>query len=132
MLCGYTPSLEAPDRTECAALLTFRGVVQLVYGYPNEEAYWKDPRGDLGAGVSEIVGSPWLESINSYNRASFGADSFWVGQPLRHFFVGSKDSSAQFLAREVELDLFVDRQLNNAYAKAQGEAMRRLGSHPEP
>ncbi len=40
---GYTPSLASPDRVECAALLTIRGVLQSIHGYPNEEAFW-NPR----------------------------------------------------------------------------------------
>ena len=133
VLSGYTPSLKASDRRECVGLFTVRGVVQMIYGYPNEEAYWHDPRGDLSHGASEIVGSPWSESINSYNATTFGS-SYIEGEPtlFRHFFVGSKDSSAQFLARDLTLDLFEEPTLLAAYRKAVEDALRRLDSYPEP
>jgi hypothetical protein len=42
LLCGCTPSLDAPDRKEAIALVTIVGLCQSVFGYPNEEAFWSD------------------------------------------------------------------------------------------
>jgi hypothetical protein len=47
MVGGYTPSMEASDRMKGIALVKAQGYLQSVFGYPNEEAYWKDPRGEL-------------------------------------------------------------------------------------
>jgi hypothetical protein len=132
VLGGYTPSLHAPDREHCVALVTVRGLTQLVYGYPNEEAFWKDPRGGLDHGVAEIVGSSWHESISTYNKASFGTAFDWSAKAPRHFFIGSKDSSAQFLALDIELEVFTDEPLGTAWDNVTAEALRRLNSHPEP
>lgn len=132
LLCGYTPSLNADERQECVALVTIGRVSQLRYGYPNEEAFWKDPRGKLDHGVFEIVGSGWREAIDSYNRASFGTDWWHPDSSPRHFFIGSKDSSAQFLASEIELEIYTDTPLRAAYAEARQEALRRLDADPEP
>ena len=97
VLIGYTPSLNAEDRREVVALVTVSGLVQAVFGYPNEEAVWKDPRGDRAGGIDEIAGSRWAQNIIESNRRSFGADYNWrAGRPPRHFFVGSKDATAQF------------------------------------
>ena len=91
---GYTPGLDADPPSECVALFTVHGVVQSVFGYPNEEAYWHDPRGEIGQRVVEIVGSKWPNEIDSYNERTFGSAFPWA-QPTRHFF-GSKDVSAAF------------------------------------
>ncbi len=128
---GYTPSLASQDRVECAALITIRGVVQSIHGYPNEEAFWKDPRGKLGHGVYEILGSAWIAELNTYNRASFGT-AFITGDEIRHFFIGGKDSSAQFLAKSLSLDLFTQAPRLSSYEAALGEALHRLDQYPEP
>jgi hypothetical protein len=33
------------DKAELMAIVTFDGCMQSVFGYPNDEAYWHDPRG---------------------------------------------------------------------------------------
>jgi hypothetical protein len=48
LLAGCTPSLDAPDRKQATALVTVVGLIQSVFGYPNEEAFWFDSRGDPG------------------------------------------------------------------------------------
>lgn len=70
VLLGYAPALHAPDRQEACALVTFAGIRQVVYGYPNEEAYWKDPRGggDVASGFHEVIGSLWNDNLDDYNR----------------------------------------------------------------
>ena len=59
VICGYSPSLAACERQEGAALITVSRVTHYIVGYPNEEAYWRDPRGDIGHGICEIIGSGW-------------------------------------------------------------------------
>lgn len=119
VLIGYTPSLNAEDRREVVALVTVSGLVQAVFGYPNEEAVWKDPRGDLAGGIDEIAGSRWAQNINESNRRSFGADYNWrAGRPPRHFFVGSKDATAQFLAYDLLVEVFVDARYKEVFAEA--------------
>lgn len=129
---GYTPSLASQDHVECAALFTIRGVLQSMHGYPNEEAFWKDPRGELGHGVYEILGSGWIDELNAYNRASFGTDFITTADGIRHFFIGGKDSSAQFLAKSLSLDLFPMSPRGSAYQAALEEALRRLDQYPDP
>jgi hypothetical protein len=81
LLIGYTPSLDAEARHECVALFTVRKVVQSVFGYPNEEAYWHDPRGEIATRVVEIVGSKWadenrlLQRTNLWHGSTLAADA---------------------------------------------------------
>ncbi len=105
VLLGYAPDLYAPDRVEALALVTGWGCVQSVFGYPNEDAFWKDPRGALGHGCYEIEGSSWETNIQAYNRRSFGADVPFTAE-LHHYFIGSKDGSCQILARSIEVEVF--------------------------
>jgi hypothetical protein len=119
---GYTPDdMSAPDRTEAIALVTIVGVVQSVFGYPNEEAYWRDPRGELQHGCYEVTGSKWADQVHQYNRLTYG-DEYNAPSLLRHFFIGSKDASAQFLARDLQLEA----QPGVAFTEVLEEARRRL------
>jgi len=102
---GYAPDLDALDRVETRALITGVGCVQTVFGYPNEDAFWKDPRGELDHGCYEIEGSQWRAHIDDYNRRSFGTGYVWPAGELHHFFIGSKDGSCQFLARELRVEV---------------------------
>ena len=107
IMTGYAPDMESPDRVETEALISGVGCVQSVFGYPNEEAFWKDPRGDFRHGCFEIDGSKWHENIDAYNLRSFGNHYWRDNSPaLHHYFVGSKDASCQFLARSLEVELF--------------------------
>jgi hypothetical protein len=103
VMLGYAPGIDDPDRVECPALVTAVGFVQFTFGYPNEEAFFKDPRG-LSHGFYEIEGSTWSEAIDDYNMRSFGEVYFRWSTPLRHFFIGSKDSSCQVLARDLTVE----------------------------
>ena len=46
LLHGYAPSRNSQDRREATALVTIVGLSQSVFGYPNEEAFWLDGRGE--------------------------------------------------------------------------------------
>jgi hypothetical protein len=109
VLQGYAPNLDNADRIECPALVTGIRFTQLVFGYPNEEAYWKDSRGTLDHGFYEIEGSGWGNAIDDYNNLSFGK-AYFRGGPKRHFFVGSKDASCQLLADDLVVDPFPGRR----------------------
>ena len=78
----------------------------------------------------EILESGWIDELNAYNRASFGT-AYITSNGIRHFFIGGKDSSAQFLAKSLSLDLFNHASRSN-YQAALGEALRRLDQYPEP
>jgi hypothetical protein len=126
VLAGYTPSLDAPGRKEATALVTVVGLIQSVFGYPNEEAFWLDSRGGPGHGFYELAGSRWHSNVLEYNQRTYGSrHSSWqvVGtrESPRHFFVGSKDVSAQFLAHGVRVESFTDRP----YRSVRDEALRR-------
>lgn len=127
LLHGYTPSLDSPDRKEATALVTVTGLSQSVFGYPNEEAFWCDDRGEVGHGFYEVEGSRWHSNVLEYNRRTYGSrhPERQLGgeyEPPRHFFVGSKDVSAQFLARGLRVESFIDRP----YRAVQAEAIRRM------
>ena len=130
-MVGYTPLVGGE---QCVALFTVRSMKQLVYGYPNEEAFWNDPREGippsergLDHGVNEIVGSTWMDELSAYNQASYGVGLPWTP---RHFFVGAKDVSAQFLAEDIELEIFTDEPgLQSPSIRARAEALRRLYPH---
>jgi hypothetical protein len=127
LLYGYTPSLDAPNRQEATALVTVIGLSQSVYGYPNEEAFWSDSRGDVGHGFYEVQESAWHSHLMEYNKRTYGSrNTGWTPpsereQP-RHFFVGSKDVSAQFLARGLRVECFTD----TPYTQVRHEALRRM------
>jgi hypothetical protein len=46
------------DKARLTAIVTFEGCMQSVFGYPNDEAYWHDPRG--AAGDEPGYGAPRL------------------------------------------------------------------------
>ena len=94
LLYGYMPSLHAPDREEGTALVTIVGLSQSVFGYPSEEAFWLDNRGDVGHGFYELQASKWLENVMQYNERTYGSRNSVseLGgkyEAARHFFIGS-------------------------------------------
>jgi hypothetical protein len=116
---GYAPDLDSPDRVECPALITGTGFTQLVFGYPNEEAYLKDARGALDHGFYEIEGSGWGKAIDEFNNRSFGRPYFRAG-PKRHFFIGSKDASCQLLADDLVVEPFQGRRFGEVVGMIRG------------
>lgn len=117
---------------EATAVAHFSLPVQTVFGYPNEEAYWHDPRGIEQHGFYEILDSSWAESLRRYDRATSGRrrsgdtprdrpEADWPIGTLRHFFVGSKDSSFQALARDIDVTIDETRPFeeiaNEAFAR---------------
>jgi len=123
---GYTPDLDSQGRERAVAIVTVKDVLQSLFGYPNEEAYWKDPLGDLGHGFFEVHGSTWIGNINEYNERTFGSPAFISSSnETRHFFVGSKDVSAQFLARDLVVEIWPGKTTQEARV----EAFRKLDEY---
>jgi hypothetical protein len=101
----------AADRVRLPAIATFVGCHQSIFGYPNDEAYWLDPRRlqsevGLGYGFYEVLGSSWEVSLQEYNRNAFPDTP--SRKSLRHFFLGCHDSSGQFLAKDLTVETFED------------------------
>jgi hypothetical protein len=105
---------------QAVAVAHIVGAAQTVSGYPNQEAYWKDPRG-LGHGFYEILASTWCAALQRYNHATFGSDLDYP-PALRHFFIGSKDVSFQALARDIDVTIEKDRPFD----EVAGEAFARI------
>jgi len=132
VIAGYAPDLNSPTRVETPALITGTGYVQSVFGYPNEDAAWKDPRGRIDHGCYEIEDSRWEHNIQEYNRLSVGVDYPFPGE-LHHYFIASKDGSCQLLARSLGVEVFpemtfrqvIEESLGRERA-AQTESMRQL------
>lgn len=133
---GYSP--RGGFSSPAVALITLWGIVQTIFGYPGEDAYWKDPRGSVGS-ICEIVGSNWKDTLKEYNRRVFGPprpgqmdpDQFLEPPslpPLRHFFLGSKDVSAQFLARDLLVEVYSDI----AFDEVVQDSLRRLHTQTAP
>jgi hypothetical protein len=133
MRCRWATPRASPPRTGWSALPSSRSGV---YCSPftatptKRPSGTRDPRGELDHGVYEILESGWIDELNAYNRASFGT-AYITSNGIRHFFIGGKDSSAQFLAKSLSLDLFNHASRSN-YQAALGEALRRLDQYPEP
>ena len=98
--------------------------MQSVFGYPNDEAYWHDPRGSAGDrpgyGFFEIINSTWHERLLAYNRHAFPDRTPSHPAGLRHYFIGCHDSSGEFLAASMKIEL-----ATGSYQEAAREAMRR-------
>jgi hypothetical protein len=105
-----------------AAIVTAVACRQSVFGYPNDEAWSRDPRGDAdhpSYGFYEIQGSIWPAQLADYNRRNFPESTLEWG---RHFFVACHDASAQFLAEQLTVEVRDDD-----FEATLREAVRRLG-----
>jgi hypothetical protein len=125
VVVGYTPDLDSPTRVETLALITGVGCVQSVFGYPNEDAYFKDPRGAMEWGCYEIEGSGWIGNLQEYNRRSFGTD-LPISERLHHYFIGSKDGSCQILARTLEVEVFPELSFQEVVSVAKERVRGRF------
>jgi len=83
--------------------------MQSVFGYPNDEAYWIDPRGAVGDGRGygfyEVLSSTWPERLIAYNRHAFPDSTPSHYSSLRHFFIGCHEASGEFLARDLKVEI---------------------------
>jgi hypothetical protein len=116
--------LRLADNEHKVAIVTLRGCMQSVFGYPNDEAYWRDPRGaggDMpGYGFYEVLSSTWPGRLIAYNRHAFPDSTPSHYSTLRHFFIGCHDASGEFLAQDLAMEV-----TDGSYQEALSEAVRR-------
>lgn len=105
-----------PDRgRRQAAVATFHECMQSIFGYPNDEAWAALPEANYG--FFEVLDSDWSDRLNAFNRTRFPDAELRGG--LRHYFMGCHDSSGQFLAGGLSVQVFED------YKAALAEALQR-------
>ena len=116
--------LRPADKAQLTAIVTFEGCMQSVFGYPNDEAYWHDPRGEAGDrpgyGFFEVLDSTWPGRLITYNRHAFPDRTPSHYATLRHYFIGCHDASGEFLAQGMKIEL-----TSNSYGQAAREALQR-------
>jgi hypothetical protein len=93
---------------------------QSVFGYPNDEAYSAVPEATYG--FFEVLDSDWNDRLGAFNRRGFPASK--PSGRLRHYSMGCHDSSGQFLAGDLSVEVFED------YTVALAEALRRHDLDP--
>jgi hypothetical protein len=112
------------DKAKLTAIVTFERCEQSVFGYPNDEAYSRDPRGRAGDepsyGFFEVLDSAWPARLAAYNRHAFPATTPSSYAGLRHYFIGCHDGSGEFLADSMKIEL-----TSGSYAQAAREALQR-------
>jgi len=123
--CRVVLSVIRPaDKADLVAIVTLEGCMQSVFGYPNDEAYWHDPRGVAGDrpgyGFFEVIGSAWPARLIAFNRHAFPDRTPSHYAVLRHYFIGCHDASGEFLATSMKVEL-----TSGSYQEAVREAVRR-------
>jgi hypothetical protein len=115
------------DKTDVVAIVTFELCMQSVFGYPNDEAYGADPRnasGDrAGYGFFEVLDSTWPARLTAYNELAFPGRTPPHYATQRHYFIGCHDSSGEFLATSMKIEL-----TTASYDDAVHEALERIMS----
>jgi hypothetical protein len=116
--------LRLADKADKVAIVTLEWCMQSVFGYPNDEAYWHDPRGAdgdrPGYGFYEVLSSTWPGRLVAYNRRAFPDSTPSHYASLRHFFIGCHDASGEFLALELTVEI-----TDGSYQEALEEAANR-------
>ena len=112
------------DKAQLTAIVTFQQCMQSVFGYPNDEAYWHDPRGAAGDrpgyGFFEVLDSAWPGRLIAYNRHAFPDRTPARYATLRHYFIGCHDASGEFLAQDMKIEL-----TSNSYGDTVRDAVQR-------
>jgi hypothetical protein len=112
------------DKAQLTAIVTFERCMQSVFGYPNDEAYWHDPRGAAGDrpgyGFFEVLDSTWPGRLIACNRHAFPDRTPSHYAALRHYFIGCHDASGEFLAQGMKIEL-----TSGSYGEAAREAVQR-------
>jgi hypothetical protein len=97
------------DRSNEVAIVTVKGCQQAIFGYPNDEAYERDPRGRNGDepsyGFFEVLSSTWPQRLADYNRYAVPGTRADACHHLRHFFIGCHDASGEFLGKSLHIEL---------------------------
>jgi len=105
-LCLVVLLVMHQDRSTLPAIVTFRHCLQSIFGYPNDEAQWGDPRlRGFGYGFFEIIDSPWTGRLQRYNRQAFPTAHWWPPGNYRHFVMSCHESMGEFLAEDMRIDL---------------------------
>lgn len=112
--------IRAADKADKIAIVTLARCVQSVFGYPDDEAYWHDPRGAAdsgspGYGFYEVLSSTWPLRLAAYNRHAFPDRT--PAHLGRHFFIGCHDASGEFLADDLTVEI-TDSDFASALQKA--------------
>jgi len=117
------------DKARKIAITTLARCTQSVFGYPNDEAYWHDPRGGdgdrPGYGFYEVLCSSWPRRLAAYNRHAFPDSTAAHYAGYRHFIIGCHDASGEFLAEDLTVEITDDD-----YEAALEEALRRTWERP--
>jgi hypothetical protein len=104
--------LRLGDKADKIAIVTLKNCMQSVFGYPNDEAYWHDPRGAggdrPGYGFYEVLSSTWPDRLIAYNRHAFPDRTPSHYAAMRHFFIGCHDASGEFLAEDLTVEVTDD------------------------
>ena len=113
------------DKANLVAIVTFESCMQSIFGYPNDEAYSHDPRGESGDrpgyGFFEVLDSTWPGRLIAYNEHAFPNRTPPHYATLRHYFIGCEDASGEFLADAMKIEV-----TTASYDDAAHDAMRRL------
>jgi hypothetical protein len=108
--------LGAPPRT---AMATFQGCLQVVFGYPNDEAHPGHPLySNWSYGFYEALGSDWRDRLEAQNRVAF--PDWTTPWQRRHFLVVCHESLVEVLAEDVRVEVFERR-----FADVAADALRR-------
>jgi hypothetical protein len=105
---GYAPDLDSEESEGAIALVAFGGVIQTVFGYPNDEIYEAEAP-ELESGIYELPESTWARELVNQDEEVFGKSNWFDSTdagPPQHYFVGSKSESCSVLARKIGVEVF--------------------------
>lgn len=116
LLLAYIVQSGSPSDLEEFAIVKFSGVLQHVFGYPNDEALGGHPYYKLGLhfyAFNVISDSPYLDELGKRNVQVFvGSDSIFRG--LVHWIIPFHDETLEVIGRSAE---FAGRvEAKNAYS----------------
>jgi hypothetical protein len=97
--------------------LPWWGVSLAKFGYPNEEAFDRNPStvpGFTGIGFYEMINSDWASEIVQFNRPAFPQTPDDLG--LRHFLLAFKENTLEILAADFKVERLKRGALTEAIA----------------
>ena len=113
---SVSDGLSAPPRT---AMATFQGCLQVVFGYPNDEAHPGHPLySNWSYGFYEVLGSDWPDRLEAQNRVAFPHSTVPWGK--RHFLMTCHESLVEVLAEDLSVEVF-----ERPFAEVAADALRR-------
>jgi hypothetical protein len=100
------------------AVASFRGCVQVVFGYPNDESQPGHPLYEVADGWEygfyEVHGSDWDARLQAQNRVVLPSQARW---DVRHFMVACHENLVEVLAEDVTVEVS-DRPFDEVAAEA--------------